>query len=72
MDLHIIMNEELNPQPLPPGDVKLDAFVEAVTRGVSRAIDVRTNDIEATSFKRPPIIIGIILDPATLAQARQE
>jgi hypothetical protein len=66
------MAEELNPQPLPPGKVNLDDFVEAVTKGVSRAIEVRTSNVEATSFKRPPIIIGIILDPAALSQTQQE
>ncbi|HEY5139538.1 MAG TPA: hypothetical protein VIJ25_09535 [Methylococcales bacterium] len=66
------MSEELNPQPLPPGKVNLDDFVEAVTKGVSRAIEVRISDVEATSFRRPPIIIGIFLDPAALNQVRQE
>jgi hypothetical protein len=66
------MSEELNPQPLPPGNVRLDDFVEAVTRGVNRALEVRIGTVEAISFKRPPIIIGIILDPTELNQVRQE
>jgi hypothetical protein len=39
------MSEELKPQPLPPVKVSLDDFVEAVTKGVSRAIEVRIGDV---------------------------
>jgi hypothetical protein len=66
------MSEELNPQPLPPVKVSLDDFVEAVTKGVSRAIEVRIGDVEANSSKNPPIMIGIFLDPAALNQVRQK
>lgn len=66
------MAEELNPQPLPPGKVSLDDFVEAVTRGVNRAIEVKTGGVVTTSLGRPPIIIGIILDPVALSQVQQE
>ena len=63
---------ELNPQPLPPG-ISLDAFMEAVTRGVLRALEARrlpqgvgASEETAARIMRPPIIIGIILDPTPL------
>lgn len=64
---------ELNPQPLPPG-ISLEDFMEAVTRGVMRALEARRlpqgaaarEETQAALLKRPPIIIGIIFDPAPL------
>lgn len=58
---------QLNPQPLPPGArVDLGQLTEAVTEAVRNALESRP----ATSntppvFRNPHIIIGIIIDPST-------
>lgn len=57
---------ELNPQPLPPG-IQLDAFAEAVTAGVLRALEARKDGLQPLS-RRPGIIVGVIIDPTITAE----
>ena len=66
------MQSELNPQPLPPR-VDLGSLTEAVTASVRSALEQRA--VSATTpavFRNPRIIIGIIVEPQELPQARPE
>ena len=69
---------ELNPQPLPPGKVSLEDAVEAIMRGVLRALDSRTeattsapgitnalaSTVRPVGFPNIRVIAGGIIDPA--------
>jgi hypothetical protein len=59
---------DLNPQPLPPR-VDLAELTEAVTASIRRALEEREVGARTASvFRNPRIIVGIILEPQTLAE----
>ena len=65
-------DNQLNPQPLPPGaKVDLGELTEAVTVAVRNALESRpATDNTPPVFRNPHIIIGIIIDPSTSRSVR--
>ncbi|QOK94506.1 hypothetical protein HF908_24435 (plasmid) [Ralstonia pseudosolanacearum] len=60
--------EELNSQPLPP-KVDLGLLTEVITTSVRKALEERAATETTTQvFKNPRIIVGFIMEPATLSQ----
>lgn len=51
---------ELNPQPLPPGPIDLGHLTETVTRAIQSAL---TQGEGRTLIPHPRIIVGIIAEP---------
>jgi len=55
----------LNPQPLPPGSIAFDTFVESTTQAVLRAVQAQSAGAgQSAPFRPPRIIIGIIAEPS--------
>lgn len=59
---------DLNPQPLPPR-VDLAELTEAVTVSIRRALEEReVGGRTPALFRNPRIVIGVIIEPQTLAE----
>ena len=52
--------DELNPQPLPPGGIDLGTLTETVTRAIQSAL---TQGEGRKLIPNPRIIVGIIAEP---------
>jgi len=66
-ETHTLMPDipALNPQPLPPGSIAFDTFVESTTQAVLRAVQAQSAGAgQSAPFRPPRIIIGIIAEPS--------